>query len=93
MDNCLDDLQEGMITHTIADVEALQAEHEKFKAEALQDANNNYEDLNTLVQQMADLGSTDNPYTTLTPQVGPSWWALIGIGSACTGPSPLWVVV
>ena len=69
MDNTLDDLQEVVVCHTIADVEQLQQEHEEFKAGALQDANGTYDALNDLVTQMADLGSSDNPYTTLTPQV------------------------
>ena len=70
MDNTLEDLQERVLCSSISDVEQLQAEFEKYKAGDLQDANSKYEDLNGLVQQMADLGATDNPYTTLTPQVG-----------------------
>ena len=70
MDNTLDDLQEAVVCHTIADVEQLQQEHEEFKAGALQEANTKYDALNELVTQMADLGASDNPYTTLTPQVG-----------------------
>ena len=70
MDNTIDDLQEAFVCHTVADVEALQQEHEQFKSGALQEANGKYDELNNLVTQMADLGSSDNPYTTLTPQVG-----------------------
>ena len=69
MDNTLDDLQESFVCNTIEDVQELQSEHEKFKAGELQDASTKYEQLNGLVTQMADLGSSDNPYTTLTPQV------------------------
>lgn len=68
MDNTLDDLQEAFVCHTIADVEQLQQEHEEFKAGTLQEANTKYDALNELVTQMAELGSSDNPYTTLTPQ-------------------------
>ncbi|XP_065919404.1 alpha-actinin-1-like [Dysidea avara] len=67
MDNAIDDLQDTFNIHSIAEVEQLQAEHEEFKANALQEANGRYEELNGYVQQMADMGSTDNPYTTLTP--------------------------
>ena len=70
MENTLDDLKDTFSCSTIADVEELQVELEKFKAGELQDGNGNYEELSNLVQQMADLGATDNPYTTLTPQVG-----------------------
>ena len=69
MDNAIDDLQDTFNIHSIAEVEQLQAEHEEFKANALQEANGRYEELNGYVQQMADMGSTDNPYTTLTPNV------------------------
>ena len=69
MDNAIDDLQDTFNIHSIAEVEQLQAEHEEFKATALQEASSRYDELNALVQQMADMGSTDNPYTTLTPNV------------------------
>ena len=69
MDNTLDDLQENFVCSTIADVEQMQQEHEKFKSEGLQEANQIYEELNGLTSQMAELGSTDNTYTTLTPEV------------------------
>ena len=69
MDNTLEDLQEPVICSSIGDVEQEQNQFEAYKAGDLQDANTKYEDLNGLVQQMADLGATDNPYTTLTPQV------------------------
>lgn len=68
MDQTMDDLKEAFVCSTIADVEELQREHEEFKAGRLQQANTDYEELNGLVTQMADLGATDNPYTTLTPQ-------------------------
>lgn len=69
MDNVLDDMQESFVCNTIEDVQELQGEHEKFKNGDLQDASGKYDQLNNLVTQMAELGSSDNPYTTLTPQV------------------------
>lgn len=69
MDQTMDDLKESFVCSTIEDVEELQREHEEYKAGALQEANTNYEELNSLVTQMAELGGTDNPYTTLNPQV------------------------
>ncbi len=70
MVNTLDDLQDSFVCSTIADVEKLQQEHEQFKAEGLQEAKDNYEELSALSQAMAEMGSTDNTYTTLTPTVG-----------------------
>ena len=32
-------------------------------------ASGNYDELSNLVQEMAELGATDNPYSALTPQV------------------------
>ena len=69
MDNTLDDLQETFSCSKVSDVEELQADLEKFKEGPLQEASTNYDALNSLVQQMADLGATENPYSTLTPQV------------------------
>lgn len=69
MDNTLDDLQETFSCSKISDVEELQADLEKFKEGALQEASGNYDELNNLVQEMAELGATDNPYSALTPQV------------------------
>lgn len=69
MDNTLDDLQETFSCSKVSDVEELQADLEKFKEGPLQEASTNYDTLNNLVQQMADLGATENPYSTLTPQV------------------------
>ena len=57
---------------SIEDVEQLQNELEQFKAGALQEASANYDELNGFVTTMAELGSTDNPYTTLTPTVSAS---------------------
>ena len=71
MDNTMEDLQERDVCHSIEDVEQLQKELEEFKVGPLQEASTNYDELNGLVQAMADLGSTDNPYTTLTPTVSP----------------------
>ena len=70
MDNAADDLQDRFNVHSIEEAQQLQAEHENFKAEALQEANANYDELNGFATQMADMGSTDDPYTTLTPTVG-----------------------
>ena len=69
MDNALDDLAEPDVCSSIADVEALQAKHDEYKNQDLQEANANYEALNGLVTTMAEMGSSDNPYTALTPQV------------------------
>ncbi len=69
MDQTLDDLNETFVCSTIADVEQLQHEHEEYKAGDLQKGDTDYSELNALVEQMAQLGATDNPYTTLTAQV------------------------
>ena len=69
MDNAADDLQDRFNVHSIEEAEQLQAEHETFKAESLQEASTNYEELNSFVTQMAEMGSTENPYSTLTPTV------------------------
>lgn len=69
MDNTLDDLQETFVCSTIADVEQLQVEHEEFKGSGLQDAETKYNNLSSLAESMAEMGSTDNTYTTLTPTV------------------------
>ena len=70
MDNASDDLQDRFNIHSIEEAEQLQAEHETFKAESLQEASANYDELNGFATSMAEMGSTDNPYTTLTPTVG-----------------------
>lgn len=69
MDNAADDLQDRFNVHSIEEAEQLQTEHENFKAEALQEASGNYDELNGFATLMADMGSTENPYTTLTPTV------------------------
>ena len=69
MDNAFDDLQEVPVCDNIAEADDLIANHELWKSDPLQLASQQYEELNSLVQEMADLGSTDNPYTTLTPEV------------------------
>ena len=68
----MDDLQESFVCSSIEDVEQLQNELEQFKAGSLQEASANYDELNGFVTTMAELGSTDNPYTTLTPTVSAS---------------------
>lgn len=70
VDNTLDDLQETFVCATIADVQQLQEDHESFKTDSLKDAETKYNELAALTEQMAELGSTDNTYTTLTPTVG-----------------------
>lgn len=65
----MDDLQDAFVCSSTEEVEKLQAELEEFKAGPLQEASANYEELNGFVTTMAELGSTDNPYTTLTPTV------------------------
>lgn len=65
----MDDLQDAFVCSSTDEVEKLQAELEEFKAGPLQEASANYEELNGFVTTMAELGSTDNPYTTLTPTV------------------------
>ncbi len=69
MDNTLDDLAETAVCTSISDVEELQAQHEEFKAGGLQEANGQYDELNGLVTSMAELGSSENPYSALTPNV------------------------
>ena len=69
MDNAADDLQDRFNVHSIEEAEQLQTEHENFKAEALQEASGKYDELNGYAAAMAEMGSTDNPYTTLTPTV------------------------
>ena len=69
MDNTFDDLQEVPVCDNIADAEQEIASHEEWKSGPLQNASAQYDELNSLVSQMAELGSTDNPYSTQTPQV------------------------
>ena len=87
MDNTIDDLQDTFVCSSTEEVEQLQTELEEFKAGPLQEASGNYDELNALVTTMAELGSTDNPYTTLTPTV--SRWMRCRIGSRETHPLPL----
>ncbi len=69
MDNTFDDLQEQPVCDTIKDAENELAKHETWKENELQEGSSSYNDLNSFVTTMAELGSTDNPYTTLTPEV------------------------
>ena len=69
MDGTFDDLHEPQRSDSIPEANQLVAEHETWKGGPLQEANAKYDELNGLVHQMAELGSTDNPYTTLTPEV------------------------
>lgn len=77
MDNTMDDLQEAIFCSNIEDVEQLQQELEVFKTGPLQEANAQYDELNSLVSEMAELGSTDNPYTTLTPMLLYEKWCKV----------------
>ena len=69
MDNTLDDLQESFVCSTIEEVQQLQQEHEQFKEGGLKEADSKYEELSALTQEMVTMGSTDNTYTALTPEV------------------------
>ena len=83
MDNTMDDLQDTFVCSSIEEVDQLQIDLEEFKAGPLQDASGNYDELNSLVTTMAELGSTDNPYTTLTPTVSLSLWTEVWLGLYC----------
>lgn len=83
MDNAFDDLQEVPVCDNIAEADELIANHELWKSDPLQQASQQYEELNSLVQEMADLGSTDNPYTTLTAEVRSGHYLLINIFFLC----------
>ena len=69
MDNTIDDLHDQFSCSTIADVEKLQTQFEEFKGGELQNASAQYEEVAGLVAEMANLGSTENPYTSLTAEV------------------------
>ena len=69
MDGTLDDLHEPQRSDSVPEAESLVAEHEQWKGGPLAEANAKYEELNGLVQEMAELGSTENPYSALTPEV------------------------
>ena len=69
MDNAFEDLQEVPVCDSVADAESVIATNDTWKNGQLQEASQKYDELNSLVQEMADLGSTENPYTTLTPEV------------------------
>ncbi|XP_003386482.1 PREDICTED: alpha-actinin-1-like [Amphimedon queenslandica] len=78
MDNAFEDLQEVPVCDNVADAEALIATNETWKNGPLQEASAQYDSLNSLVQDMAELGSTENPYTTLTPEdVYNKWCSLL----------------
>ncbi|XP_064403007.1 alpha-actinin-1-like [Halichondria panicea] len=77
MDNTLDDLAETEVCSSITDVEALQAKHEEFKTGDLQEANVKYDELNGLVTTMAEMGSSENPYTALSPQAVYDKWCSV----------------
>jgi actinin alpha len=78
MDNAFDDLREVPACDTISDAEGVINDNETWKSGPLQEASAKYDELNDLVQQMADLGSTENPYTTLTPEgVYEKWCSLL----------------
>lgn len=55
-------------------MQELQAQHETFKNTTLKEGDGYYEALNGLAEQLAAAGSSENPYTAHTPQVGGSGW-------------------
>lgn len=71
MDNTSDDLHEPPICNSVTESEQLVASFDQWKTDDLQTANEQYDEINGFVTVLADLGSTENPYTTLTPTV--SW--------------------
>ena len=71
MDTTTDDLNEPPTCDSIAEAEQLVSEQEAWKAGPLQEASSQYNELNGLVEQLAELGSSENPYTPLEPQVSP----------------------
>lgn len=77
MDNTIDDLHDQFSCSTIADVEKLQAQIEEFKGGELQNASAQYTELANLVSEMAQLGSTENPYTSLTAEYIYEKWCSI----------------
>lgn len=77
MENTMDDLQDAFVCSSTEEVEQLQNELEEFKSGSLQDASGKYDELNGLVTMMAELGSTDNPYTTLTPTLVYDKWCKV----------------
>ena len=77
MDNTIDDLHDQFSCSTIADVEKLQAQFEEFKSGELQNASAQYTEVANLVAEMANLGSTDNPYTSLTAEYIYEKWCSI----------------
>lgn len=68
MDTTADDLHEPPTCDSIPEADQLVSEQEAWKAGPLQEASNQYNELNGLVEQLAELGSSENPYTTLSPE-------------------------
>ncbi len=52
-----------------AHTQELQAQHETFKNTTLKEGDGYYEALNGLAEQLAAAGSSENQYTSHTPQV------------------------
>lgn len=68
MDNVMDDLHDTFSVHSVKEVEELQAQHETFKNTTLKEGDGYYEALNGLAEQLAAAGSSENQYTSHTPQ-------------------------
>lgn len=78
MDTTADDLHEPPTCDSIAEADQLVSEQEAWKTGPLQEASSQYNELNGLVEQLAELGSSENPYTTLSPEaVYEKWCALL----------------
>lgn len=89
MDNAFDDLQEQPVCDSIADADDLIAQYEEWKKTDLNDASAKYAELDALVNEMSELGSTENSYTTLTPTVSATYtqqydYTFIHACSLCT---------
>nr|WAW84868.1 alpha-actinin [Halisarca dujardinii] len=68
MDSTADDLEDTFVVHTIQETEELLKEFEVFQNTTLKDGQSQYEELNKVAENMAELGSAENPYTSHTPQ-------------------------
>lgn len=67
LEGAKEDLMDMFSVHTIDEIQELLDAHEAFKAN-MSAAQEEYESISMLVQEMNELGCTDNPYTTLTPE-------------------------
>ena len=71
MDIAADDLHEPPTCDSIAEADKLVSDQEAWKVGPLQEASSQYNELNELVEKLAELGSSENPYTTLSPEASP----------------------